>query len=272
MLELLQITHDVELARLCDQLGGFRLFIDWETLGKAERQSGRNTFISTHTVEDLTRIRAAVTRSPVMVRVNPLWAESEREIHEALSRGADRLMLPMFRTAGELAEFARMVGGRIPITALLEHVDAANCILEWAGTPGVDEIFIGLNDLHLSLGQRFMYEPLANGMVDALVGTIVSAGKKFGFGGIARMDEGALAGRRVLGEHLRLGSHAVILSRTFHRFDVAGDSMASMASEVAHLRRAERELALRSPGDVEMDRLVAIDEINQIVAGLKVGA
>jgi hypothetical protein len=53
MLELIQITNDPAFARRCDALGGFRLFVDLERLGKAERQAGRNTFISAHEIEDI---------------------------------------------------------------------------------------------------------------------------------------------------------------------------------------------------------------------------
>lgn len=37
----------------------------------------------------------------------------------------------------------------------------------------------------------------------------------FGFGGIARIGEGDLPSDYILGEHVRLGSQSVILSRTF---------------------------------------------------------
>ncbi len=269
MLELLQITNDPAMARLCDDLGGFRLFIDWERNGKAVRQAGRNTFISTHGVDDVARMRQQVSRTPLMVRVNPLHQGTGAEIDAAVAGGADRLMLPMFRSADELKQFLTQVNARLPVSALLEHRDAAACIDEWVGFDGLDEVFVGLNDLHLSLGQSFMYEPLASGLVDALLATAKAAGKRVGFGGIARMSEGELAGRRVLGEHLRLGSSAVILSRTFHRFDVGGDSMASMAAEVAALRQAEAELSRRSAAQVVQDRASAVQEIGRIAMRLQ---
>ena len=52
MLELTQITNDPAFARYCDVLAGFRLFVDLERLGKAQRQVRCNTFISTHTIGD----------------------------------------------------------------------------------------------------------------------------------------------------------------------------------------------------------------------------
>lgn len=83
--------------------------------------------------------------------------------------------------------------------------------------PGITEIYIGLNDLHMDMHLKFMFEPLANGLVDNLAEKIKAAGLTFGFGGIARIGEGVIPGEVVLGEHLRLGSSSVILSRTFHR-------------------------------------------------------
>ncbi len=265
MLELLQITNDPALARHCDKIGGFRLFVDWERNGKALRQAGRNSFISAHSMDDLNRVRSVVSLTPVMLRVNPLHVGTANEVAEGIARGADRLMLPMFRQASDLRAFLDIVDGRLPVTPLLEHVDAANTIAEWVEFDGIDEVFIGLNDLHLSLGQAFMYQPLADGLVDRLVGVARSAGRRVGFGGIARMGEGELAGRRVLGEHLRLGSQAVILSRTFHRFDVGGGSMSSMEDEVMLLRQTELTLGRRSATEIEQDRLLAISEVNEIV-------
>lgn len=263
MLELIQITNDPAFARRCDALGGFRLFVDLERLGKAERQAGRNTFISAHRLDDVGRIKQVLRRSPLMVRVNPLNASTAGEVEAVLAQGADLLMLPMFNQAQELRDFAALVAGRVPIVALLETAAALACLDEWIATPGLAEVYVGLNDLHLSLGQRFMFEPLALGMVDQVAATARRQGLRFGFGGIARVDEGLLPGRDVLAEHLRLGSGSVILSRTFHR----GEESDPFEAEVARLRQAEQELARRSPAQVDADarRIAAL--IKRIAAG-----
>ncbi|HEY0825354.1 MAG TPA: aldolase/citrate lyase family protein [Ramlibacter sp.] len=263
MLELIQITNDPAFARRCDALGGFRLFVDLERLGKAERQAGRNTFISAHQLEDVGRVRAVLRRSPLMVRVNPLHEGTRAEVDAVLAQGADLLMLPMFTTAGELRAFSDLVAGRVPIVPLLETASALRNVQEWAATPGLREIFVGLNDLHLSLGCRFMFEPLADGSVERVGRIARRHGLPFGFGGIARLDEGLLPGRDVLAEHLRLGSGAVILSRTFHR-----DSEMDFEREIAALRQAERELAARTPAQVEADAVRIAQRIRSIAAGL----
>lgn len=263
MLELIQITNDPAFARRCEALGGFRLFVDLERLGKAQRQAGRNTFISAHAVEDVGRIRQVLRHSPLMVRVNPLNEATPAEVDAVLAQGADLLMLPMFTRAQDLRDFARIVAGRVPIVPLLETGGALATLQEWIATPGLAEVYLGLNDLHLSLGLRFMFEPLALGLVDQVAAAARRRGLAFGFGGIARLDEGLLPGRDVLAEHLRLGSGSVILSRTFHR----GDDSEAFEPEVAKLRQAERELARRSPAQVEADarRIAAL--IGQIAAG-----
>ena len=264
MLELIQITNDPAFARRCDALGGFRLFVDLERLGKAERQAGRNTFFSVHEIEDVGRIKQVLRNSPLMVRVNPLNPATPAEVDAVLAGGADLLMLPMFTQAHELREFAALVAGRAPIVPLLETASALECLEDWIATPGLTEVYVGLNDLHLSLGHRFMFEPLAQGLVERVARAAHREGLRFGFGGIARVDEGHLPGRDVLAEHLRLGSGSVILSRTFHR----GGESDPFEAEVAKLRRAEQELALRSPAQAAADAARIAGIIEQIAASI----
>lgn len=264
MIELIQITNDPALARRCDALEGMRLFVDLERLGKAERQSGRDTFISEHSLADVGKVRRVLRRSRLMVRVNPLNPGSRDEVQAVLAEGAQLLMLPMFHRASEVREFAALVDGRVPIVALLETAAALDSLDEWLDTPGLQEVFVGLNDLHLSLGQRFMFEPLAQGLVEQVAVAARRQGLRFGFGGIARLDEGLLPGRDVLAEHLRLGSQAVILSRTFCRDDGA----ASYEGEIAALRQAESELAQRSAVEVAAQAARTGATIAAISAGM----
>jgi hypothetical protein len=264
MLELIQITNDPAFARRCDALGGFRLFVDLERLGKAERQAGRNTFISAHQLADIARVKQVLRHSPLMVRVNPLHDDTASEVEAALNQGADQLMLPMFTGAREVREFTGLVAGRVPVTLLLETAAAFASLDEWVATPGLAEVYVGLNDLHLSMGHRFMFQPLALGCVDRVASAARRHGLRFGFGGIARLDEGLLPGRDVLAEHLRLDSGAVILSRTFHR----GEDSSPFEQEVAKLRQAEAELSRRRPQQIEDDRRRISELIRRIATGM----
>ena len=268
MIDLIQITNDPEFARRCDALEGMRLWVDLERLGKVERQAGRNTFISAHQLDDVARVRAAVKRSALMVRVNPLNPASAAEVDALLARGADLLMLPMFNTADELRTFAKLVARRAPIVPLLETAGALDSLDDWIATPGLHEVYVGLNDLHLSLGLRFMFEPMASGIVERVAAAARRQGLRFGFGGIARLDEGLLPGRDVLAEHVRLGSQAVILSRTFHRHGEPGMPEHSFEAEVARLRQAERELTGRTAAQQEADHVRIAGVITGLAARL----
>ena len=264
MLELIQITNDPAFAARCEALGGFRVFVDLERLGKAERQAGRNTFISEHRLQDVAAVRRVLRTARLMVRVNPLHEGSAAEVEAVLAQGADLLMLPMFETADQLQRFARLVDGRCGIVPLVETVGALRSLHQWIGTPGLWEVYVGLNDLHMALGLRFMFEPLAMGLVDEAAAAVRARGLRFGFGGIARLDEGLLPGRAVLGEHQRLGSGSVILSRTFHR----DDTDAVFEAQVQALREAERSLARRTPDEIAQDARHTAARIREIAASL----
>lgn len=275
MIDLLTITNLPELAARCDQMPGMRVFVDLERNGKAARQQGHDTFISTHSMDDVGRIRAVLKQSKLMVRVNPYQTSNQAackaEVDAVLAQGADLIMLPMFTDALELQAFAAIVAGRAPIVPLLETTGALHTLDDWLDTPGIDEVFVGLNDLHLSLGCRFMFEPLLMGHVDRVAVAAKARGLRFGFGGIARMDEGVLPGHDVLAEHLRLGSGAVILSRTFNRADTqAGEK--SFEQAVTRLRLAELELGLRSPERIEKDRLRTYGLITELAEAAKAAA
>lgn len=268
MMDFLQITNDPELARRCDVLPGMRVFVDLERHGKAARQSGRNTFISTHQPEDVGRIKAQLQRSELMVRVNPLYEGTAVELDTVLAQGADSVMLPMFQTPDELLAFSRIVAGRVPIVALLETAGALHSLDSWVETPGLREVFVGLNDLHLSLGCRFIFEPLAQGLLDSVSVRVRAQGLRFGFGGIARLDEGLLPGLDVLAEHVRLGSQAVILSRTFHRPSERDAESHSFEAEVAVLRQAEKDLSTRTPQQMAANQVRICSLIGLIASSM----
>ena len=267
MIDLITITNLPELAAKCDQLPGMRLFVDLERNGKAARQKGHDTFISTHHASDVGRIKAVLKQSKLMVRVNPIQmdnlAASKAEVDAVLNQGADMIMLPMFSLPAEIRAFAGLAAGRAPVVALLETSGALSSLNSWIDTPGIQEVFVGLNDLHLSLSCHFMFEPLLQGHVERVALAASARGLRFGFGGIARMDEGVLPGHDVLAEHMRLGSGAVILSRTFNRADThAGEITFEQA--VTSLRSAELDLGLRSTERIESDRL----RTHQLIAEL----
>lgn len=214
-LKLMYITNDPSVAAIAEKYGVDRIWIDLETIGKEERQKGMNTVKSQHTIDDIKRIKPLLTKSEMLVRVNPWNENSVEEINQVVSVGADIIMLPMWQSAAEVTNFLKAVDGRCKTTLLLETKEAVECLDEVLENGGMDEIHIGLNDLHLSYGMTFMFELLSNGTVEEITKKISVAGLPYGFGGIARLGEGLLPAEKVIMEHYRLGSTRAILSRTF---------------------------------------------------------
>lgn len=249
-LNLMYITNKPEVARIAEEVGVDWIFLDMEFIGKDSRQGGLDTVQNHHTVEDVKNIRKAITKAKLLVRVNPIheslenYPSSKDEIEAVIKAGADIIMLPYFKTVNEVKRFVKYVDGRAETCLLLETAEAAILIDEILKVPGINMIHIGLNDLHLELGMKFMFQLLADGVVEQLGNKIKAKGIPFGFGGIARLDSGMLPGADVLKEHVRLGSSMVIVSRSFCNTDVITDldKVRNIFKEgIGDIRRLEAE-------------------------------
>ena len=220
-IKLMYITRQPEVAVIAENAGVDRIFVDMEYIGKSARQGGMDTVQSRHTLEDVQAIAGTLKKAELLVRCNPIheataqYGSSQEEIDGIVAGGADVIMLPFFKTAKEVERFVRMVDGRAKTFPLMEHREAVENASEILQVDGIDEIYIGLNDMSLSYGYKFMFELLANGTVDRLAEQFRKKDLPFGFGGIASLTGGLLPGSYVLKEHYRLGSSRVILSRSF---------------------------------------------------------
>ncbi|TWX72958.1 aldolase/citrate lyase family protein [Colwellia sp. C1TZA3] len=209
------LDNNIDNIRLYDQLGIDRIFVDLEIIGKVARQGGMDTVISDHSLDDIKKIKPLLSGTQLLVRVNPIHSNSVMEITQSIENGADIVMLPMFKTVAEVASFVRIVDKRAVACILLETSEALCRIDDILEIEGIDEIHIGLNDLHLSLGLDFMFELLGCDLIEFLTKKIRNKNIPFGIGGVGRMDHGMLNGRAIMIEHVRLGSSMVILSRSF---------------------------------------------------------
>ena len=220
-LKLMYIPNNQDVARIAEEAGVDRIFVDMEYIGKADRQGGMDTVQCRHTAEDVRLLRPVVKKAQLMVRINPMhsgtaeYNSSREEIEAVIEAGADVIMLPYFKTAEEVKRFVEIVGGRAKTFPLMETPEAVAVIDEILRLPGIDEIHVGLNDLSLGLGRKFMFELLSDGTIEELSKKFKAAGIPFGFGGIASLGRGILPSEYVVREHYRLGSTATILSRSF---------------------------------------------------------
>jgi len=268
------ITNNPIIADIAQKAGVDRIWVDMEYIGKEERQAGMNTVKSYHTLADVKALRPHVTTSELMVRVNPIHEKSERylgsqeEIDHTIACGADVVMLPMFKTCGEVESFIRMVDGRAKTNLLLETAEAAEQVEDILNVDGIDEIHIGLNDLHLAYGKKFMFELLSDGTVARLCNTIHKHGIRYGFGGIARVGYGMLPAEHIITEHYALGSTAAILSRGFCDANIVKDprEVADIFAEgVKNIRLKEQEVAAYSEDQYFENRKILAEKVHEII-------
>lgn len=215
LLKLMYITNTPEIATIAQKTGVDRIFVDLEKIGKYERQRNFDSVKSNHTIDDIAEIRPLLDNSELLVRSNPLYEKSKEEIDTIIERGADIVMLPMWETPEDVKRFVDIVNGRAKTMLLLETKEADANLDSVLTQAGIDEIHIGLNDLHISYQKRFMFELLADGTVERLCTSLKKTKLPYGFGGISGIGRGLLPAEYILGEHYRLGSSMVILSRTF---------------------------------------------------------
>lgn len=272
MLKLMYITNDPAVAKIAADADVDRIFIDMEVLGKAERQGGMDTVQSHHVPEDIARVRAAIgDGTEIMARVNPLNSDSQAEIDASIENGADVIMLPMWRTADDLRQLASMVDGRAKVMPLLETDTAADNLPETVKVSSIDQMHIGLNDLHLCYHQKFMFQLLADGTVDRLCAQLREANIPYGFGGIGRPGSGMLPAEYIIGEHYRLGSQYVILSRSFcntSKIMELGEIRRIFTEGVADIRRVERDCAAWTQEQFEENHRRVCTCVEKIVRGM----
>lgn len=276
--KLMYVTNNPQVATIAQDAGVDRIFVDMEYIGKDIRQGGMDTVQSHHTFDDVRCIKAIMKDSELLVRCNPIheatdsYCSSKEEIDEIVKCGADIIMLPYFKTAKEVQTFVDLVGGRAKTMPLVETKEAAECLDEILEIEGIDELYIGLNDLHLSYGMAFMFELLADGTVEKLAGKIKAKGIPYGFGGIARIGDGILPAENILTEHYRLGSQSVILSRTFCNTAKTTDLeeiKSIFRDNVKNFRDYEEVIKKMSPSEMEGNIHIVKEKTAQIVEIIK---
>lgn len=239
---LMILTSEPNFAQEAQDAGIDRIFYDLEYINKAERQRGRNTVISQNNIDDIPKVRKVLNTSELLVRTNPIHAYSKDEINKAIDYGADILMLPMAMGHHEAEQYVDYIAGRAKVCIMIETAQAMARLDKILAVKGVDEIFIGLNDLHISLGLSFMFETLSGGLVEYIANKCNNTNMPFGFGGIARIGEGMLPSDNILGEHIRLGSQSVILSRTFKGEVGTSGKYSNLKVEVDKIRAKIKEI------------------------------
>lgn len=219
MIDLFYITNNIHEALIVDKLEIDWIFIDLETIGKKERQVGRNTVLSNHSISDVNNIKCKINNTKILVRCNPIGEWSKKEFDEINLRASeiDMVMLPYFKTINEVETFFNLLDtSKIEAALLLETLDAVKNLESIIEKFSIKYIHIGLNDLHIERGTVFMFEPYIDGLLNRITSVLRKKNQNFGIGGIGKIGSNlAPSPECILNEHLRLNSSGVILSRSF---------------------------------------------------------
>lgn len=249
---LILLTNDPALAAAADSCVQ-RIGIDFEHIGKAERQAGYDTRLSRHDWSDLATIARALKRAKPFARLNPVHDGTEEEIETALSCGAQVLMLPFFRACEEVERFVALVRGRAEVMALVETASSFVRVREILAVRGIDELMIGLNDLRLQLGVANHFEVLVSPIMDGVCAVMRKDGRPFSVGGVARAGDAGMPipSELVYAQYPRLGASGGLLTRGF----VKDLPLADLSDAVATLRQRLSAWAREDEAALEAARI-----------------
>jgi hypothetical protein len=187
--EFTMITNNPLIAAGADRAGVDHIGLDFETLGKRKRQPDKAEWVSDHKIEEVSAVRGVLRHAKLFARVDPIHGDSPQQINTLLDLGVNSMMLPMFTSAAEVEKFVNLVAGRAYVTLLLETAQAVKCVDDILRVQGIDEVTIGLNDLHRDLGKKSHFEILTSDLMLTLSEKVRAKSIRFGFGTLAKTSD-----------------------------------------------------------------------------------
>lgn len=256
------ITNHAATAQMAELAGIDRIMIDLERTGKAERQAGRDLFLSDHTWDDVSQMAGLLSHAQVHVRINPWSPDSTGEVDEAIVRGANVVMLPMVHDINHAHRFVDAVQGRARTSLLVETFAALQQADQLTAMAGLDEIHLGLNDLSIDLNRSVIFEVLVERLLDPMAAASHHAGILFGFGGVTSSSAKSLPidPERILAEQARLQSDVGILGRSFRRL-CDGKTPEQIAKEVRWIRETLAQWTQATIEDYKKNLVALSNEI-----------
>ncbi|NIM95060.1 MAG: hypothetical protein GTO18_15280 [Anaerolineales bacterium] len=253
---LLLFSTDPEFIAQSVSAGVEGIVVDWENIGKDRRQAFADTQINRDTLDDLIRVRAS-TKAKVICRINRFGESTHSEVEQAVSAGADELLLPMVRTATEVEKALELVRDRSGLGILVETLSAVRTINELSQLP-LSRIYVGLMDLAIEREMTNIFMALADGTVETIRQSITCP---FGFGGLTLPDRGyPIPCRLLIAEMVRLRCDFSFLRRSFHR-DIRGKDP---NVEIPRLSEALQKAKSRSKEEVAQDHADLLEAIHKL--------
>ena len=257
-LQIMLFEHQPENIRAAAAAGIDSFIVDWEWLGKEDRQAGFDTEVNHLGVGELEAAVAATTRG-VWCRINPWHAGSGAEIEAAIAAGAAGVFLPMVRHIDEVDAFLAAMHHRALAGVVVETLAGIEAAPEIAKR-SLDAAYIGLNDWMIDRRGHNLFEPIVSGELDQLRTDLAQI--PFGFGGITVVTGGdPVPSRLLLAEMARLDASFVFARRSFKR-----DARTVSAGDiVSGVRALWQEHLARPPARIEEDAT----ELRRVIAQLR---
>lgn len=248
LIELMLFENCLDSARAAIECGVDQFLIDWECLGKEERQNDFDTEIRPGTAADLRAI-AALPEARTWCRINGFGPNTAEEIETAVAAGAAGIFLPMVRSPREVEMFLQRVAKRCATGILVETLEAFTTALDLAALP-LERVYFGLNDFAISRGSTSIFLALLDGSVERT--RDIFAERDFGFGGITTVDAGyPVPSKRLIEEMARLDCQFSFLRRSFRRDTVYREPK----DVVAGIHRYWQHCRERDRATVRLDRI-----------------
>ena len=254
--ELLLFAVDPTRVAAADRAGANAIVVDWERLGKHDRQADADTEINHHTQDDLRTVRAHFSGN-VICRLNAVGPWTEGELTAAIDGGADEVLVPMVRSAEQVEWVLGLAAGRCGVGILVETEEAVAAARELAQLP-LARVYVGLNDLAIERGASSIFAAVRDRTVERVREQFTSP---FGFGGLTSPGCGSpVPSRLIAAELARLGCDFSFLRRSFAR-DSAGKPL---APELERIRRMVGDAFARPAAAVERDRAELASAIERL--------
>lgn len=215
-LNYIAITNNPYEALILAKCGIRQIMVDAEIIGKLDRQKGKNTIISDHKIEDVTKLKLLNLDIEIICRINPFYDKTFEEIDQAISAGADYIMLPMIRSIEDYKSVVDYIDKRTKIIPLIETTYSLFNLKEIVEYSYIKQIHFGLNDLFIDIGYKNLFQVLLSNFFSYFVEYAVNNVEVVGIGGIGNPNlQHKVDSKLLLSEYLHMKSSSVILSRSF---------------------------------------------------------
>jgi citrate lyase beta subunit len=108
------------------------------------------------------------------------------EILSAIHAGADEILVPMVTSVEQIDRAAEIIRDQASLSLMIETTEAI-ALTRQISQYNIHRVFVGLNDLSISLNQRNLFLPLLDGTVEHIRNNIHTG---FGVAGLTHPDAG----------------------------------------------------------------------------------